>query len=215
MKTVYLSETADPRLKNYIRECGYDIFNVKATNLVSGPISSHADIYYCKLGCGDDAPVFCGEKARLGPVYPSDIIYNAACTGKLFIHDLRYTDSMLMEKAKAMGMIFINVKQGYSKCSICIVDENSVITSDHGIAKKIREEKGPDCLLIEPGHIILKGHKYGLIGGSCGLIGNEIVFNGDISLHPDFKRISDHIKSRGLSLKWFPGRELEDIGSLL
>ena len=63
MKTVYLSERADPRLKNYISECGYDIFNVKGTDLVSGPISSHADIYYCKLGCGDDAPVFCGEKS--------------------------------------------------------------------------------------------------------------------------------------------------------
>jgi len=120
-----------------------------------------------------------------------------------------------MEKAKDMEMIFIDVKQGYSKCSICVVDENSVITADQGIAKKISKEKGPDCLLISPGHIILERHEYGFIGGSCGLIGNEIVFNGDISLHPDFKRISNYIKSRGLSLKWFPGREPEDIGSLL
>ncbi|HPR24081.1 MAG TPA: hypothetical protein PLM92_02700 [Bacillota bacterium] len=215
MKTVYLSEKADPRLKRYIRECGYDIFNVKATSFVSGPVSSHADIYYCKLGCNDGAPVFCDKKEKLGYFYPSDIIYNAACTGKFFIHDLRHTDRTLMEKAKDMEMIFIDVKQGYSKCSICVVDENSVITADQGIAKKISKEKGPDCLLISPGHIILERHEYGFIGGSCGLIGNEIVFNGDISLHPDFKRISDHIQSRGLSLKWFPGRELEDIGSLL
>ena len=34
-----------------------------------------------------------------------------------------------------MGYEIINVKQGYAKCSICVVSDNAIITADKGIAK--------------------------------------------------------------------------------
>ena len=71
-----------------------------------------------------------------------------------------------------------------------------------------------DVLLIRPGYIILKGFDYGFIGGTCGRIGDEIIFNGDISAHPDYDAIQAFIKSRGLDIKYFD-YPLEDIGSII
>ena len=43
----------------------------------------------------------------------------------------------------------------------------------------------------------------------------EIVFNGDLSAHPDFNVISAFIESRGLSCVYFKDYPLTDIGSII
>ena len=72
-------------------------------------------------------------------------------------------------------------------------------------------------LLIEPGHINLPGYNTGFIGGCTGLdfIHNELIFNGDLSLHPDGDRIREFVESHGVTIKDFPGRPLTDIGSII
>jgi hypothetical protein len=55
---------------------------------------------------------------------------------------------------------------------------------------------------------------YGFIGGCCGKIGEQLVFYGDISKHPDFERIYKFIKDRNIKIKWFDF-PLEDIGSII
>jgi dihydroorotate dehydrogenase len=80
-------------------------------------------------------------KTVLSDSYPGNIAYNAARVGNYAIHNFRYTDPLLKDMLEKTGVEFINVKQGYSKCSICIVDQNRIITSDKGI-EKAAEKKG-------------------------------------------------------------------------
>lgn len=214
MKNIYLSKNANKLLIDYFHEKGWRINIIEGVIDMDFAIRTHPDIYMCKLGISKESPIFFGATSKLGKSYPYDIIYNAACTGKYFIHNLHYTDKELMRVAEDFGFLPVNIRQGYSKCSLAIVDEDSVITSDEGSAKVLRT-KGLNVLLIKKGHIKLNPYEYGFIGGCCARIGNEMVFNGNLSAHPDFEAIEEFIESRGLSLKYFEEYELEDIGSIL
>ena len=155
------------------------------------------------------------EKNNLGRDYPDDVSYNAACTGKHFIHNLAFTAPRLLDAAKTAGMTLIDVRQGYSKCSIVIVDETSLITYDEGIVKACSAYPELEVLKVSPGFVRLDGFDTGFIGGASGRIGNEIIFNGDLFRHPDFERIVEFIESRGLKCRWFSEYPLTDIGSIL
>jgi hypothetical protein len=103
------------------------------------------------------------------------------------------------------------------------VDDNSFIVSDDAIAKPL-EANGAKVLKIRDGSIKLKGFKTGFIGGTAGhiYVSNEemtdqraIVFNGDLTVHPDFAAITEFIRSRNILPVWFEDYALEDIGSIL
>jgi len=209
MSTIFISETANTLIADYLRSQGHTVKIIGMSDITYNPVSSHPDIYMCSMG--HDKPVFFGDPSKIGTKYPSNIIYNAACTGKFFLHNLKYTDPELLKAASSMQQI--HVPQGYTKCNTLIIDENSIITSDKGIAKACSCKM--DVCLITPGYIKLQGFDYGFIGGSSGRIDNTIVFNGDISKHPDYKKITDFIKARDLDIKYFTEYPLEDIGSII
>lgn len=209
MNKIYLSEAAHPLLLEYLKDCGYSLEIIKSSEITYEPVNSHPDIFMCSLGIGK--PVFFGCPEKIGRKYPENIIYNAACTGKYFIHNLKYTDPNLL--AAVPNAVKINVSQGYTKCNTLIVDEDSIITSDVGIYNSCYGKL--DVLLIKPGNIKLKNFPYGFIGGASGRIGNTIIFNGNLKAHPDYEKISDFITSRGLAIKYFEEYPLEDIGSII
>lgn len=134
-------------------------------------------------------------------------------------------------------MKVIGVNQGYTRCTCLPVDNNSFITSDEGLAK-VLEGQGADVLQISPGHILLPGFDYGFIGGCAGHIyvkgfleniypedidpesnvpmeQRAIIFNGDLTSHPDSDRIIDFIQTRNILPVYFTDYPLEDIGSIL
>lgn len=212
----FIFQAAPAELRLWLESQGYTVIPVSPAPNVSTPIANHPDIQMCRLGCNDSSPLFRAKTTDLASLsgdYPGDVPFNAACTGRYFIHNTSYTDPKLMQEAVNAGMIIVDVRQGYTKCSCTIVDEGSIITYDAGICKACRNA-GMDVLLIEPGHIRLDGYDTGFIGGTSGRVGDTIVFNGDISAHPDGERIMDFIKSRGLECKYFD-YELSDIGSII
>jgi len=215
MKKIYIAKNANKILQDYLLAKGFTLEFIESQGIVDPAISHHPDIFLCKMGIDRDAPVFFAEKSDLGYDYPEDVAFNAACTGKYFIHNLDYTNPKLLQAAKAMGMELIHVSQGYTKCSICIVDEQSIITYDRGILKACSQHPDLQILEISPGFIRLDGYDTGFIGGTCGRIGDEIIFNGDLSAHPDFNRIVRFIEERGLRVRYFPEYRLTDIGSIL
>lgn len=204
----YISKNATEQLLKYLKSNDCEIIFTHCDH-VHDAIKDHPDIQLCRL----KNEIYQGDTDKLSDVYPLDIRYNAACTGKYFIHNLKYTDSDLLKKAENEGLILINVKQGYSKCNIVTVDENSIITSDKGIASSC--EGIMDVLLISEGNIILPGFNTGFIGGCSGKLNDTIFFNGDLSKHPDFIKIKDYIENRGLKCLWFKGTPLTDIGSVI
>lgn len=204
-----MSETAHPLLLEHLTAQDHQIHIIKATDATYPPVSSHPDIYMCGLGPG--RPVFFGCLEKLGPAYPANIRYNAACTGKYFIHNLQHTDPDLLERTASLEKI--HVSQGYTKCGTVIVDEDSIITADMGIYNACREKL--DVLLIQPGYVKLRRFPYGFLGGASGRIGDALVFNGNLEQHPDFAAITAFIAARGLKPVYFRQYPLEDIGSII
>ncbi|HKK95741.1 MAG TPA: hypothetical protein VJ916_05455 [Anaerovoracaceae bacterium] len=233
MSIIYISEHAHNCVKKYIKDKGHRIIQLPENNFVLRSISSHPDMFMCKMGCKSDSPIIysdefkllMGTKApeggfdlKLDKKYPNDVIFNAASTGKYFIHCLRYTDEKVLSAAKKLQQHLIDIPQGYSKCSIVIVNEDSIITYDRGITKKIYTEyfpEAPGVLQIKPGYIKLPGLNLGFLGGTSGRIGNEIIFNGDLQMHPDHLKIKAYIESKGLRCVWFKGHDLMDIGTII
>ena len=131
----------------------FDVIKIPLSNDVYEEISGHSDIFYCKLQnkiiCAPNAPIiekeFIVGKNLVERTYPYDVSYNACQIGD-FIIGSKYTDSMISTN--------ITVKQGYTKCSICVTSKNSCITSDRGI-DKILKGNGINSAFIEENNIKL------------------------------------------------------------
>lgn len=151
---------------------------------------------------------------KLKDTYPKDIAYNACIIGDMFVHNLKYTDSILIEKTKEKDFKLINVNQGYSKCSISIVNENNIITSDKGIEKQL--SKYLNVLYVEDEKNIKLGNMQGFIGGSTGLISNNIwCINGDINRLNNCNKILDFLKLNNMEIVCLNNSEVVDIGSII
>lgn len=147
--------------------------------------------------------------------YPENIAYNVLRIGSFAFHNTKYTDKTIIEELKKESIELIHVNQGYTKCSACIVDKNSIITSDYKLAKTL-ERYGIESLLIKPGGIILEGFDYGFIGGSCGLLSkNVMAFTGKLDKIQDNYKIVDFLNSKGIEVKILSTKQIFDIGSII
>lgn len=144
--------------------------------------------------------------------YPGDIILNGIVLDNYFIHNLKYTDKNLLDNIKNKSLI--NVKQGYSKCSVLIVNQKAIITSDKGIANALRKENF-DVLLIPPGDIILPSMNYGFIGGTGGLINNNtMAFFGDLQYYAYGREVYDFLYKYDVKPIYLSQGKLIDRGSI-
>lgn len=214
MSTRFVSTLAPHLVTEYIRSRGYRLRFVEPASDIASPVSSHADIRFCRLGLRDSDMVIEAMPGELASDYPLDVPFNACCTGRFFIHRLDASSPRLLAAAERLGMILIDVRQGYARCSTIPVDESSIITYDRGIAKACIAA-GLDVLTVEPGHVLLPGYDTGFIGGTTGVFEDEIVFAGDLSCHPDFLSIRSFIEDRGRRVVFFDDFPLTDIGSII
>lgn len=147
--------------------------------------------------------------------YPKDVAYNVARVGEHIICKKDTVDKFLMEILIAKGLKPVYVKQGYSKCSTCVVSSRAIITSDKGIARSCSSEN-IDVLEIQPGAIELPGVNYGFIGGCTGYLSfNELAFTGRIENHPDYYKISEFLLKHGKKPINLCENTLLDLGTLL
>lgn len=253
-RTAYISPNAYDETKNFIRQSGYNIVEVDYPDHVSAPVSTHPDIFICKMEFptnNNNSKIFFGDIKKLGNKYPDEAIYNACATGKYFVHNLKISDSDILDWAEQNGLEFVDVPQGYTRCNLLPVGPSNFITSDMGIFKALNNlnNVGADVLLISNKNVALAGYEYGFLAGCAAIISSDldleslnsgktcidfgflvhsdhgvseiksekhtVLFNGDLSAHPDFKKISDFINSCGLSVAWVQNKELSDIGSIL
>ena len=216
------------KLKNY----DINIIKTPSCDDTYNAIKHHPDISVCKLDVNNIvvAPnvydyyndilsnynfnVIKGN-STISKKYPNNIQYNVAILGNYAIHNFKYTDNIILEYLDKFNIKKINVKQGYCKCSICIVDENSIITSDEGIHKEVIKY-GIDSLLIEKGYIDLFDLDYGFIGGCSGLISKDTLsFFGDIKKHPYYNRILEFVNKKNKKIISLSNEKLLDLGSLI
>lgn len=232
VSTVMISECAGNDVISHLERKKIEVITVPVCGDVALPVSNHPDMLFHHLGGnqiakyrGADKKV-CYRLAKLGfeliestkvlsPIYPYDIALNAARVGDFLFCKKRHTDKVIIDDNERRGIHIIPVTQGYTKCSVCVVDENSIITADVGIAEAARNN-GFDVLIISEGFIKLPGYNSGFIGGCCGKINcNKLAFCGEISNHPDFESIKKFMSDRKIEIETLGNSPLLDIGSII
>ena len=145
--------------------------------------------------------------------YPNDVLFNACLIGNRLICNEKTVSKDILKAAEASRTETINVNQGYTKCSICTVSENAIITSDKSIAKAC-QSAGMDVLLISEGHISLPPYEFGFIGGASGLCGDSVYFGGSLSTHPDGDKIIEYCHKHEKKAISLSSEKLQDVGSI-
>lgn len=225
----------DNRMRNIektkLKELGYKLLEVKENKNLYPEISSHVDILACKVG----------EKIVVEPTqyanfqeyenfikgqeivlkkYPLDIKYNVCIIGKKAIHNFQNTDSKLKELLINDGYELINTTQGYTNCSIAVIDDNSAIVSDQGLYK-ILKFHGIEVLLVNNNLDIklFNSNKYsdkkGFIGGCISSLGESIIVFGDLNKIDADGRIREFITSKNLNIIEFEGLDVIDYGGII
>lgn len=150
-----------------------------------------------------------------GEKYPADAALNALLLSGFAFHKNDITDPALQNELAQRGYEPVHVNQGYTACSVAIVDENSIITADERIAAEAADI-GLDVLLVSPGHICLPGYDYGFIGGACGKIApDKLAFTGTLKHHPDYARILAFLAERGVEAVFLTDEPCFDCGGLI
>ena len=231
----------DPRMrnveKNTLKYLGYELVPIQRSNNVYPEISSHVDIFTTKIG--DTLVVeksqfedltFMLKKSEYNIVrgkeqiemhYPDDIKYNVAIIGNYAVHNFKYTDKKVLKLLKEGGYELIDVEQGYTNCSIAVIDDTSVITTDKKIAERLRANNLSVLLLdYTPDIKLLDEHgRYssmqGFIGGAIGKVDNNIIIFGDLEKIDKDGQIRKFITDRHLTIVEFNGLDVIDYGGIL
>ena len=151
---------------------------------------------------------------RMSPEYPNDVPLNCATVGKYVIANTSAMSSSVKAIAENYGLIPLHTKQGYAKCSTAVVSDTALITADKSIYS-IAQNNGLDALLIDEGHVDLNGYGYGFIGGASGTVDGNVLFCGDLSLHPDGARMTEFCKSHGKNAVSLSSEPLYDYGTVM
>ena len=181
----------------FSKATGIDVIPLPPYARLDFPVASHADMLFCVLNkvvfCYEDyikennllsalmnegyEVVFVSHMCQKD--YPNDISLNVLVMGKLLFCNQKYTAQEILLYAKNNGYSVVDVKQGYSACSTLVLDANTAITSDFGMAKAI-EATGKRVLLINCDDILLPGYNHGFIGGATAMVDEKIVVFGEL-----------------------------------
>lgn len=237
MKYLIIDERMRSFEKEELKKLGYKLIEINKNNNVYSEISSHVDIFTCKIKekIVVENTMYENLKSQLKNMkeilvkgmsivqneYPNDIYYNVCIVGNKAIHNFKYTDSKIVQELKKNNFELINVKQGYSNCSIAVIDENSIILSDRGLYNVLKDS-GFDVLFLDykPNiKLFNENGKYsemsGFIGGAITRIANNIIIFGDLNKIDNNGYIRSFIKERNLEIIDFKGLDVVDYGGII
>lgn len=217
------SKKAINTLKEYVK----DVFAFQTNGLTYNSISGHPDIFIYQdnnhLVVAPNAPdglfeflerhgiAYRKGKTDVGNELYNSTQYNCLSTHDFFFHKPGYTDPVILEINREKE--FIPLPQAYTRCSLVHLYGNNYITSDRGIEKTLLK-KGFSCFYFHPKKIRIRGHNNGFIGGTAGVWGKRIFFNGNIGLHADGQQLNEYLLNLGLEIVSLSDEYLYDGGCI-
>ncbi|MBQ9107020.1 MAG: hypothetical protein IJY56_03925 [Clostridia bacterium] len=209
-----------------LENLGIRCIAMKPTEGFSTSVGSHPDLFFLPvddkifLASNADSSVAYqlidsgAELVCVGDItegYPIETKLNIALVGNYAVCCRTNVPQTVIEYLISSGFTVIDQKQGYSRCSVCVVDSESIITSDKGIYNATKYKI--NTLLINPGGILLDGFDYGFIGGASVKLSEKVLgFFGRIEDHTDHEYIRDFCSSRGVEIFSLVDTPLRDIG---
>ena len=232
--TVIIGEKYCDMLQNGVENWGINVLPMPDNPCIDARLSGHADISVLHLG-GNRlllAPYLKGSSfsQQLGnmgfdlefadieqsALYPNDAQMNVCIIGDKVIYNPK-TVPDVMVKYLTFGdrAVQINNRQGYSRCSVCVVNDNAIITADEGIYRSA-EAHGIDVLKIQPGYIDLPGFDYGFIGGaSFKISATKLAFTGRLDSHPDAEQMIGFASLHNVDIVYITDKPAFDIGGAI
>lgn len=229
MKIIFVDSRIENDEENNLTKLGYKILKCPISSDLYSAVSGHPDMlmfivnpkkiiihknmqkeFTNRLKRLDIDVIY--SQNELKDLYPNDIILNGVGISNYFVHKLNNTDTLLLNNLK--DKILVNVTQGYTKCSVAIVNQSAIMTSDKKIAETFRN-LNMDVLYLPPGDIMLPGLDYGFIGGCCSLLEkNLMVFYGDLRNYKYGFEVLSFLKKHFVEPYYLSGRKLIDRGSI-
>ena len=237
MKYLLIDERMRDVEKQTLKNLGYELIEIKKSINVYPEISSHVDIFACKVKdkiiveksaykmlknkLNNDENILISGETMISYDYPNDIKYNVCIVGNKAIHNFKHTDSKITQELEKNKFERINVKQGYSNCSIAVIDEKSIILSDRGLYNNLKNS-GLDILFLDyiPDIKLFDengeySQKKGFIGGAISRIDENVVVFGDLDKIDYYGNIRNFIESRNLKIIDFEGLDVVDYGGVI
>lgn len=223
--TLLIGERYRPRLQEPLCARGTDVLWLPDNPDIDPRLAGHADLCVYRAS---DRTVFCaqgiydhfvnyvtnrGYELRVigqqGSKYPADAGLCLCAVGHNVIYNERTADPAVLPY---LSGTLVDVPQGYTKCSVCVVSDDAIITADDVIARRAASA-GLDVLKISPGHIVLEGFDTGFIGGASFLIADRtLVFTGTLDMHPDADAIDRFLAKHGVRAVYLTDEPVFDIG---
>ncbi len=218
----------DFALKMLFDSLSIKVVPVQQNPLLDEPVSRHADMLMNYVGksflIDKNQKELCnfieknGGKTiiidKIKSPYPNDCLLNFADIGDYIICNKSILTQEILNELP--NKTLINTKQGYSKCSVCIVKRNTIITDDISVYNAVLQYNNINSLLVEKGSVNIEKYDYGFIGGCCGLIDKDLIlFNGDLSTHTNFDKIEKFLYDNGINYIDIKDKPLTDIGSII
>lgn len=221
--------------KQKLKELGYELIEIKQSKQAYEEISSHVDIFTCKIGKKliveltqyndiksqlQNKEIVEQGNQKIEGKYPFDIKYNVCIIGNKALHNFQYTDFKIKEELQHQGYKLINTTQGYTNCSIVVIDDTSAIVTDKGLYK-ILQKHNIDVLFLryEPDIKLLNKEGYskrkGFIGGVISRIDNKVFVSGDLNKIDINGQIREFIEKRKLEIVEFKGLDVIDYGGIV
>jgi hypothetical protein len=205
-----------------------EVLELRTRGITYDAISGHPDIFFCKTPGGiiaaPNTPPKILEKLAIkgvpfqvgrqevGMQYPGSAVYNAVVTEKHCIHYLDITDRAITSSLG--GQEQINVRQGYTRCSLLPLKDGHFITSDQGISG-VLGKNGLNVLQVDPTGILIQELKHGFFGGACGVLDDKVFIIGSLGHYNDGNRVRAYLDRLGYKVIELYDGPLFDGGSIM
>lgn len=206
-----------------------EFIGFSTTGITYDSISGHPDIFICQTPTGlilaPNLPEYyllrlkqagihlVQGKLPIGSRYPETARYNAVLTDKFLMHNPSCSDQSLLDYAGSHRLAILGHQQGYTRCNLVSLGDDSFLTSDKGIERCLLKNN-LDVHFISPHGIILPGFDHGFLGGCCGMTGKSLVITGSLAHHPQGEAIRNIVQSKHLDIVELSDGPLFDCGGL-
>jgi hypothetical protein len=205
-----------------------DVVGFATEGITYEAISGHPDIFFCPTPAGlIMAPNLPEEYFRIldqnsihyfkgslpiGKEYPETARYNSLVTDKFIIQNPACSDLEIQNLN--IELQIIHTKQGYVRCNLIALPNETYITSDRGIEKSLKQ-RNLEVLFVDPTCVQLDGFKHGFFGGACGLFENTLFVCGSLNYLKEQAIIQSFAERAGVSIiELYEGKPV-DVGTIM